>query len=71
MHKRTYNYIEYYEWNPGKAKANLIKHGIDFADAVTVLEDERAISISDIYPEEERMITIGEDGFSRILVVSL
>ena len=69
MHKRTYNGAGSYEWDPRKAKSNLIKHGIDFAEAVAVLEDEQAISISDIHPEEERMITIGKDGFSRILVV--
>ena len=29
-----------YEWDPVKAESNLLKHGIDFADAVAVLEDE-------------------------------
>lgn len=57
------------EWNGKKAVSNLKKHGIDFADAVTVLEDERAITISEDYPEEERLITIGMDSFNRILVV--
>ena len=32
------------EWDSEKAISNLKKHGIDFADAVTVLEDERAIT---------------------------
>jgi len=57
------------EWDRKKAVSNLKKHGIDFADAVAVLEDERAITISDDYPDEERFITIGTDAFSRILVV--
>jgi uncharacterized DUF497 family protein len=57
------------EWDSEKAISNLKKHGIDLADAVTVLEDERAITISEDYPEEERFITIGMDSFNRILVV--
>jgi len=32
------------EWDPAKAKANLRKHGVRFADAVTALEDEHGIS---------------------------
>jgi uncharacterized DUF497 family protein len=30
------------EWDPAKARANLRKHGIRFADAVTALEDASA-----------------------------
>ena len=33
-----------YEWNPVKAATNLIKHGVRFADAVLVFEDEQAIT---------------------------
>ncbi len=57
------------EWDSKKAISNLKKHGVDFADAVAVLEDERAITIPDDYPDEERFITIGMDSFGRILVV--
>jgi uncharacterized DUF497 family protein len=57
------------EWDGKKAVSNLKKHGIDFADAVSVLEDERAMTISEEYPNEERFITIGMDSFNRILVV--
>jgi len=28
-----------YQWDPKKAVINLEKHGIDFADAVSVLKD--------------------------------
>jgi len=31
-----------YEWDPKKARDNLKKHGVDFADAVISLEDENA-----------------------------
>jgi uncharacterized DUF497 family protein len=41
-------------WDPTKARTNLCKHGIRFADAVTTLEDERAISVRDDTEDEER-----------------
>jgi uncharacterized protein (DUF4415 family) len=31
------------EWDPRKARLNAGKHGVQFADAVAVLEDERAL----------------------------
>jgi len=36
-----------FEWDPRKAIANLRKHGVDFADAGTVLHDTQAITIPD------------------------
>ncbi|MGB2765270.1 MAG: BrnT family toxin [Candidatus Aminicenantaceae bacterium] len=69
MYRCTYNIIMLFEWDSKKAISNLKKHGVDFADAVTVLEDERAITILDDYPDEERFVTIGMDSFGRILVV--
>ena len=35
------------EWDPVKARSNLRKHGIDFADAVSALEDENALTMED------------------------
>jgi len=58
-----------YEWDPVKAAANLRKHGVDFADAVTALEDPLCMTMTD--PDtngEERSISIGKDGMGRILV---
>jgi len=57
------------EWDPAKARANLRKHRVRLADAVTALEDTRAISIRDEGEDEERWITIGMDSVGRILVV--
>jgi uncharacterized DUF497 family protein len=37
----------YTSWDPAKAKANLAMHGIGFAEAATVLDDERAITRED------------------------
>jgi len=59
-----------FEWDPAKAKANFTKHGIHFADAVSVLEDDLALTILDPYSEdEERWITLGMDSLGRQLVV--
>ncbi len=59
-----------YEWDPAKAASNRNKHGVDFADAVGVFEDELAITIEDQDAEaERRFITIGMDFTLKILVV--
>ena len=57
------------EWDPAKAKANLRKHGIDFADAATVLLDELAATVRDDSGDEDRFVTIGSDATGRVLVV--
>jgi uncharacterized DUF497 family protein len=59
-----------FEWNAAKANANLGKHGIDFADAATALEDESALTMGDAFAaEEDRWITLGMDALGRLLVV--
>jgi uncharacterized protein len=58
-----------YQWDPSKERANRIKHGVNFADAIAVLEDDLAITIEDQRHEEERFITIGVDAIGQILVV--
>ena len=58
-----------YQWNPDKANSNRIKHGINFADAVIVFEDDLAITIEDQRYDEERFITIGIDAIGQIIVV--
>ncbi len=57
------------EWDPAKANANRRKHGIDFADATTVLLDELAATVRDDSFEEERYVTVGSDALGRVLVV--
>ena len=58
-----------YQWDRNKALTNKSKHGIDFADAVSVFSDELAITIFDGRFAEERFITMGMDAFNRILIV--
>ena len=58
-----------FEWDPNKAASNLSKHGVDFADAVAVLNDERGVTVHDEHPDEERFATIGLDTLGRVLIV--
>lgn len=58
-----------YVWDWTKAKTNLVKHGVDFADAVTALEDDFAITIPDPdVRDEQRFVSIGLAATGRILV---
>ena len=60
------------EWDPRKAASNRRKHGVDFHEAATVLEDP----LSTTYPdpdhslEERRFVTIGLSAARRVLVVA-
>ena len=59
-----------YQWDAKKAASNLRKHGIDFADAVSVLEDDWALTIKEHFVDgEQRFATSGMDLFGRVLVV--
>lgn len=57
------------EWDADKAAQNLAKHGVDFAEAATVLEDEAALTVADDDPEEDRFVTVGMDALGRVLTV--
>ena len=50
-----------FEWNPEKNEVNIRKHGVDFYEAETVFEDERAVTIYDAghSEDEERFKIIG------------
>jgi uncharacterized DUF497 family protein len=69
MHKRAYTNNVGFEWNPRKARANLAKHEVSFADAVAVLEDPLALTVHDEEAAEERFVTVGTDDTGRLLVV--
>jgi uncharacterized DUF497 family protein len=59
-----------YEWDPAKASRNHEKHGVHFADAIVVLEDEQALWQEDIGNwEEDRYVVLGIDHLGRILTV--
>ena len=61
----------HFEWDEEKAKENLEKHGIDFADAATAFEDMMALTMPDpASQEEERFVTLGTDALERLLVIA-
>lgn len=51
------------------SRSILKKHKVDFADAVTVFDDDLAITVEDVDHDEERFVTIGMDALGRLLVV--
>ena len=52
-----------FEWDPNKAKSNILKHKISFEDAASVFKDENAISIYDDKHSTQ------EDNISRGLIM--
>ena len=58
------------EFDPSKARANILKHKASLADAEQVLRDPRAVTIEDPDAENEpRFVTLGMDSIGRVLVV--
>jgi len=57
------------EWDPGKAKWNLSRHGVSFED--TVFDDPLATTVPDPdhSMDEERWLTAGRSSVDRLIVV--
>jgi uncharacterized protein len=65
--------MEYnFEWDPLKARRNILKHRVGFVEAAGVFKDAQAISIfdEDHSEQEERWITIGLDKSGQLIVVN-
>jgi uncharacterized DUF497 family protein len=60
-----------FEWDERKAKSNLAKHGVSFADASTVFGDPRSLTIPDPAHShaEARAIVLGLSHQGKLLVV--
>ncbi|MCC5851298.1 MAG: BrnT family toxin [Alkalimonas sp.] len=60
-----------FEWDPVKANANLIKHGVSFAEAQSVFYDEFALQFFDAESSvaEDRFLMLGMSSEARILLV--
>jgi uncharacterized DUF497 family protein len=59
-----------FEWDPGKAQANLRAHGVGFVEAVTVLDDDFALTREDPDADDEpRFVTLGLSNVGNLLVV--
>lgn len=58
-----------FEWDPRKAEANLRTHGVSFAEAATVLEDDFALSREDPDAvEEPRFVPLDLSNLANLLV---
>ena len=59
-----------FEWDPRKAAANLLAHDVRFAEAVTVLEDDFALTREDDDTlTEKRFVAMGLSDGGKLLVV--
>ena len=60
-----------FQWDPQKAEANFVKHGVRFAECLPVFDDDMALTIVDEEsdPNERRFVSLGLGGMGRILVV--
>jgi len=69
---RRYNGRMDFEWDPEKDTANLAKHGVAFAEAMTIFGDPFEVTIRDPKHSagEFRFISMGFSSESRTLVVS-
>lgn len=61
-----------FEWDTGKASANLKKHGVDFREAATVFDDPLSTTFPDLEHSvsERRFITIGQSALGLVTVVA-
>lgn len=61
-----------FEWDPIKADANLLKHGVSFEEAETVFNDMFSIELydPDHSDDENRFIIVGESKEQRRIIVS-
>lgn len=57
-------------FDPAKNRVNVRKHGIDLAAVEAVFYDTLALTREDRDHAEERFITLGADGFGRLVVVA-
>ena len=59
-----------FEFDPTKARSNVLKHRVSFSDAEQALRDDMAVTIEDPDAEgEQRFLTLGMDALGRVLVV--
>ena len=61
-----------FEWDPAKAADNATKHGVEFAEAMTVFGDPLEVTIPDPGHSagEQRFLSMGESTAGRLLVVA-
>jgi uncharacterized DUF497 family protein len=61
-----------FEWDPRKAEANAVKHGVPLEEAITVFLDPNALDGPDIEHSgaEPRFRRLGKSASGRVLIVA-
>jgi uncharacterized DUF497 family protein len=61
-----------YEWDASKARTNLAKHAVSFAEAVTVFDDRYELTTlrTAYVRDEDRFLTVGRAATGRFLAVA-
>jgi len=61
-----------FQWDAAKARDNLRKHGVSFAEAESVFSDEEALLVADPdhSMDEDRFVLLGVSERLRVLVVA-
>ena len=61
-----------FEWDPEKARGNLVKHGVSFEEASTAFGDRLSIARydPDHSDDEDRYLLLGATHVGRLVVVS-
>ncbi len=60
-----------FEWDPDKARSNILKHGVSFDEASTVFEDALSLTVPDPMhsKDEDRFVLTGISHRNRLLIV--
>lgn len=59
-----------FEWDPPKAAANVLSHGVSFVEAVTVFDDDFALTRKNPDATDEvRFVTLGLSDVGNLLVI--
>lgn len=59
-----------FEWDENKRRSNIIKHGIDFLDAVAVFSDPNTCFVASSQPRnEQRYLIVGRIGARTVTVI--
>jgi uncharacterized DUF497 family protein len=61
-----------FEWDPDKARANVVKHDVSFEEAATVFIDPEALDGPDARHSlaEQRRLRIGQSALRRVLTTA-
>ena len=59
-----------FEWDPQKARENLDKHGVSFAEATEVFGDDLSSTVADPDHSEPRYVIFGQSRAGKHLVIA-